>query len=361
MVSQVVFSEILDEDRSASGLSGAGYSLLRRRGVNLGWVKAGGVSDSDDEEGRRRWCHDEPVFLPQAVVIDTSVEGFLSKTAGRVEAVLDGRPVEDVFAGVDRQGEFTAQAGFVDTGNDQEIVTVSFTSSDDPEGRDDLWMKAAWLSFDDEDPSLRFRFSFGMDGYDDPGRDLRRQRSALRLCRQWFPEVSVVTESPTLKRRLTRILNISSMVFVEPIVYFNGPNGGAQFHHDVERGHLGVVYAQVTGRTFWLALNKDALMRHIAAFAALPAGREVRPFCDRLDEVLDGVLPEALEVLLNRTPAFVGQLVAAGHGFVLGPGDLLLLPQADRQRCVWHSVFCLGGIMGEGLSLAMRSDAVELL
>ena len=49
-------------------------------------------------------------------------------------------------------------------GDDQEIETVLFDALDNGEVvAEDLWAKVSWLSFFEEDSSLRVRFSFGMD------------------------------------------------------------------------------------------------------------------------------------------------------------------------------------------------------
>ena len=66
------------------------------------------------------------------------------------------------------------------------------------------------------------------------------------------------------------MLQAEDLVYVERIVYFNAPEGGAQFHHDVERGHLGVVFAQLSGRTAWLTLSTEQLLDAMQNFLALP-------------------------------------------------------------------------------------------
>jgi len=57
---------------------------------------------------------------------------------------------------------------------------------------------------------------------------------------------------------------------------------------------------------------------------------------------------------VDRLPAFTAFLVSGGYAHMLQPGDAILLPQRDLDRCVWHSVFCLGDEAGESLSFAVR-------
>ncbi|MFM8332007.1 MAG: hypothetical protein ACKN9T_09985 [Candidatus Methylumidiphilus sp.] len=128
-------------------------------------------------------------------------------------------------------------------------------------------------------------------------------------------------------------------------------------HHDVERGHDGVVFAQMSGATFWLALSKPRLLDEIAAFlAAAPAAEwaELRRF-DRpaLAAYLDEPDHELAEQLLDRCPAFCRHLIGRGYAHVLRAGDVLLMPQLSLDTCVWHSVICLGDEEGEGLSFAL--------
>jgi len=128
----------------------------------------------------------------------------------------------------------------------------------------------------------------------------------------------------------------------ERIVFSNAPGGGATFHHDAEPDQLGVAYAQLTGRTAWLALPKRALAAEVARLArgsALesPAGTPARALraLDRED------LPE-LDRLLNRSPRLTRRLVERGSLIVLSAGDVLLLPSHGPDEAAWHSVFALG-------------------
>jgi len=65
---------------------------------------------------------------------------------------------------------------------------------------------------------------------------------------------------------------------------------------------------------------------------------------------------ELVKALVDRVPAFTAFLVSGGYVHMLQPGDTILL-RRDLDRCVWHSVFCLGDDAGESLSFPMRSLA----
>jgi len=243
---------------------------------------------------------------------------------------------------------------------------------DDEAIAEDLWCKASWLSFLEDDASLRFRFSFGMEALEDVAADPLRQHWAGKLCDALFPESAVVTQHDQLLVLLQDVLG-GKPAFVERIVYFNAPGGGAQMHHDVERGHDGVVFAQLSGSTFWLALSKPHLMDELIAFSRNPAHqadiRSVLPekaeqsalqslLQDRsaLSDYMEELDHEVVEAVMDRCPAFIAHLCGQGFAHILHPGDVLLMPQADLEHCVWHSVCCVGDEPGEALSFAIRKD-----
>jgi hypothetical protein len=236
---------------------------------------------------------------------------------------------------------------------------------DDDIVADNLWCKASWLSFDDEDTSLRFRFSFGMEGYEDVAADRERQIWAAKLTDVIFPESAAVTGHAGLHAVLAHMLGSEHIDFMERIVYFNAPNGGAQMHHDVERGHDGVVFAQMSGSTFWFALSKPTLLDEIALFLDLSADAdwpELRALSrDRaaLSWHLDEQDHELAEALIDQHPEFCRFLIERGYAYILHPGDVLLMRQKDLDTCVWHSVFCLGDEAGEGLSFALKAGTGE--
>jgi len=351
--------------------------LIARRGITLGWLtQAVENNTAEPEPFGNRWQAAQPIALPGFLLAGLDrIQGEIRQTEQMVENILQGEEPSDLL-GARRYAErlspgFEFVSSIYDESDDQEIEKLEFEAVQD--GRtlaQDLWLKVAWLSFFEEDASLRFRFSFGMENYEDVAADLPRERLAARLCDAIFPESRIVTENPELRSALCQIIGIADLEYIERIVYFNGPQGGAQFHHDVERGHLGVIFAQLTGQTAWLALSTEALLAEIRLFLesadaervmssvsdpAIKEGlRRYQTHPERLQAELNDSNNETIEVLLNQVPEFFAQLVRHGHAYVLAPGDVLLLPQQSMHHCAWHSVYCLGDEMGEGLSFAIR-------
>jgi hypothetical protein len=341
---------------------------LRRRGVELGSVK---VSKSPpliptEDAVKQAWRANLAVFLPG--MLSEAVAGLGTEIAQSLQLmnrVLDGEELSALF----EQSYYSERlapefdlsgAGFEDH-DDQGIEKVYFDSwNEDELTSDDLWCKASWLSLEEEDASLRFRFSFGMEGYEDVAADHERQLCAARLTDAIFPESSAITGHAGLNALLSQaLLDGAPPVYTERIVYFNAPNGGAQMHHDVERGHEGVVFAQLSGSTFWLALSKDRLIDEILTYLDTQAAdawtalrallKDRKQFAQYLEEE-----HEPAEDLMDRHPDFFRYLIEKKYAHVLQPGDVLLLPQADLDTCVWHSVLCLGDEPGEALSFALK-------
>jgi len=198
-----------------------------------------------------------------------------------------------------------------------------------------------------------------------------------------FPESAIITENATLTEQLCRLLEAENIHFVERIVYFNAVNGGAYLHHDRERGHAGVVYAQLTGNTFWLALPRHQLLDEIRGFINdcnemnswpqnltqierqelldLLCKSECREI-DTLTHELESFANSSLIKLINESTSFVHRLVSKGYARSLEPGDVLLLPQETDHNCCWHSVFSVSSEhnnsndhpAGQALSFAIR-------
>ncbi|MDQ7057247.1 MAG: hypothetical protein Q9N62_01785 [Ghiorsea sp.] len=139
----------------------------------------------------------------------------------------------------------------------------------------------------------------------------------------------------------------------------------------MERGHAGVVFAQLSGSTFWLALAKPKLMDEVIVFvtnaenkqaiaSVLPQANNqqmLKKLCDKRGDLrcyMEEPDHELVEALIDRCPEFIAHLVAQGYSHTLQTGDVLLLPQRDLDNCVWHSVFTLGDTPGEALSFAVR-------
>lgn len=342
---------------------------LLRRGIDYGWISA---TASDPvpapKDAGLAWCRHEPVFLP-GLLRDAlpAIRSELTRSSDLMEAVRDGESLAELLEQDSYRSAWEgcfhlAGAGFED--NDEQGIEKALFDvwQGDELVAEDLWCKASWLSFDDEDGSVRFRFSFGTEGFENVAADPVRQRWAARLTDAIFPEGRAITENPALGAYLKAALGCRRLEFTERIVYFNAPNGGAQLHHDVERGHAGVLFVQMTGATFWLALSKPVLMDEMRSFLAETpdtAWTELKLLAAdtaALAAHLDEPEHEMAEALIDHDPAFLHHLVERGHARILHPGDVLLLPQASLETCVWHSVFCLDEETGEGLSFAMKTD-----
>lgn len=342
---------------------------LKRRGFSLG-TAPNHQTTSDDI---KRWHIGKPVLL-KSESLDLLADNAdnVKQTEELVGALLKQTDCDSVLAKtpyVERlEPKFQSLGSAFNEGEPQEIETVMFDAMDgDVLIAEDLWLKASWLSFHENDASLRFRFSFGIDLEQDVAADPHRQKLAAELTDAVFPESKVITENPRLEEKIKDILNSDGVNFVERIIYFNSPNGGAYLHHDLERGHDGVVFAQLTGHTFWLALPKQTLIEEIILFSkthawpdslTLEMRNEMSELIgDRtyLSEQLGSFANTSLIHLINETEAFVQFLIMRGHGTQLEPGDVLLLPQTTEETCCWHSVFCLGDEMGQALSFAIRA------
>jgi hypothetical protein len=353
--------------------------LLKRRGTALGWIAEKSETASiDAADAARAWTDSQAYAMPGFVSEQLdSQQSHIDQSLQLMQRVAQGEEVAELFEQspyLERiEPQFEMLSAFQDEGDDQEIETIEYDALDgDTVVAENLWCKASWLSFEEDDASLRFRFSFGMAGYEDVAADPARQDYAAQLTEAIFPESTLISGNNILEAFMHTVLGTEQPAYVERIIYFNAPNGGAQFHQDVERGHLGVIFAQLHGRTGWLACSKTQLMDEITLFVANPdndrALAELLPEADALQQLkqtcnqreqlnqwLDQRDNEPLELLLNRCPAFYRQLLGKGYGYILNPGDIILLPQKDLNECAWHTVFCLDDFPGESLSFAVRS------
>ena len=352
---------------------------LQRRGFNLGQTPdLSQLNESNANSSLDDWHAGKPVLING--LCHSNLDSFTKQISTSEQLyldVLDGQECDDIFYQPPYSDKlsplFEPLGCSVNEGDNQEIETLIFdaVNPDNPDEvlADDLWVKASWLSFYEEDASLRFRFSFGVDFVEDVAADSNRQHYAAKLTEAIFPESEIITNNQDLKESLNHIFSGSEFKFVERIVYFNSPDGGAYLHHDRERGHAGVVYAQLTGQTFWLALTKQSLIEEISYFInacdkngwpktinedtkaeLIKCSKSAEILSDQLDRFAN----TALIPLINETSEFVQQLINHGHWRYLKPGDVLLLPQESEQDCCWHSVFCLGEESGEALSFAIR-------
>lgn len=353
--------------------------LLRRRGTTLGWIAAAPAVAVKDPGStlRATWNSARPYVLPghcTATIPNYSRE--LEQSQRLMERIAAGESPADLLDeprySARLEPRFEMLAASSDESDLQEIETIEFDTMEGEEIiGENLWCKCSWLSYEDDDASLRFRFSFGIAGYEDVAADIERQGYAGELTEAIFPESAIISADKKLEQLLCKALGIKKIAYVERIIYFNSPNGGAQFHQDVERGHLGVVFAQLRGRTGWLACSKNELMDEVETFVSNKANHatlqtllpDARAFnelttiaADRtqLNLGLDDRDNEPLELLLNRCPQFYQQLSDHGHTYILTPGDIILMPQKDINECCWHTVFCLDDFAGEALSFAVR-------
>ncbi len=351
---------------------------LSQRDSRLGWIgELPRPAPPTPDAARIAWRAARPIFLPGFIAGEIPAQQHhIAAAHALMEAVLDGADCETLLLQAPYDARlaphFELLAPIYDEGDPQGIVKIEFDAvKDGVVIAEDLWVKLSWLSYAEQDASLRFRFSFGMENYEDVAADPQRQRYAAQLTEALFPESAVISTNSRLAALLREMLRVKDIAYVERIVYFNAPEGGAQFHNDVERGHLGVVYAQLSGRTAWLALSTGQLLDEIQKFLAQPdAEAAIRKVIrhpktraklfslaqDRaaLAAYLNQRENDALERLINRVPAFARKLIEGGHGYILNPGDIILLPQHDMAHCAWHAVYCLDDQPGEALSFALR-------
>jgi len=346
---------------------------LLRRGFDLGSTPTHETaSDASDD-----WQSGKPVLLKKQCLQELSEHQTAFEQSARLyQAVLNEQECDgllDETPYLRRLKEnFESLGSSINEGDDQEIETILFDGINNTEIiAEDLWMKVSWLSFYEEDASLRFRFSFGVDLHEDVAADTQRQHYASLLSDAIFPESILITQNHKLLSDLSTLLECDDIRFVERIVYFNSPQGGAYLHHDRERGHAGVVYAQLTGSTFWLALTRKCLVDEIILFvnscqaSSWPINiintmqvelSKLAQEPKKLSAELESFSNDTLIHLINETEAFVQQLISNGHSRTLQSGDILLLPQETEDHCCWHSVFTLGETSGEALSFAIRRN-----
>ncbi|MDF1837822.1 MAG: hypothetical protein P1V35_08140 [Planctomycetota bacterium] len=248
-------------------------------------------------------------------------------------------------------------------------------------GDHDLWVKLGRLSSHKKDASLRVRFSFGKEGPDDASRDIERHRLVREVAELLLPDARGLTTDPWLSEHLQRWVG-GPVLPTQHIAYFNAPNGGALWHHDgfnepLEGGQRGVLYTQVAGRTAWLALSIDELCHLVREFLEymtegdLPWVRErIAPKPAAFDRLvaLAKRFPRLrrelgrpgggeLSGLIHAAPEFTALCADAGHAFLLGPGDGLLMPNHGLEKTVMHTVFCASPGPTYAISTALREDA----
>lgn len=365
---------------------------LERRGRWHGeWAVLASEPESPDEHPvpltarlHQRWHAAKPIVLRGAldvrplheVLADRLAQGGELGEAGALRAFLKERLAE-----IGPHFELGGPTRLADAERDIERNWIRWHA--DPEAAqsvrmNDLWAKSAWLSTHDDDRSLRVRLSFGEEGRGDAARDLRRHRRVTELAEGLFPESVLVHRDEGLAERLATWIG-DDVLFTQHIAYWNAPGGGALFHHDafdepLVGGQRGVLFAQLAGRSAWLALSIDDLASRVAEFVGyldegeLPWVREAlfpRPADLRAALALCGDPRRARRELIrpgcgslggvvDRGPEFTAFLADGGHAHLLEPGDLIVLPNHGLGRTCMHSVFCADEETSYGLSFALR-------
>ncbi len=353
---------------------------LQQRGSHRGWL-----SDASDSPGQtisvedicKLWKQSEPIVLSGFIDSNGLIEqkDHIDQSYRLMNDVLNDEECNELlyqepyFSRLSNR--FEILSSIYDENDPQAIEKIECDVIDgDDVVAENLWLKLSWLSFVEEDASLRFRFSFGLESYEDVAADPDRQQYAAEFTEAVFPESALISHNESLKQLLCKVLDVNEVSYVERIVFFNAPEGGAQFHQDIEKGHQGVVFAQLRGRTGWLTLSKQALIDEIQMFLSRPDASLLMQAVNDCEEIeylyakasdnisLSAYLDESdndpLEKLINRLPAFAQQLVERGHVYIVNPGDIVLLPQQDIDHCAWHAVLCLDDFPGEALSFAVR-------
>jgi len=361
---------------------------LRRRGHEHGsWAEldltsSGVLSPSADLRGAdlvERWQASRPILFP---------------------GVLGEVPAEELEAGLDlgqslqREGglaahlagrELPAQLTLVEHEEPQDERVHEAFYFEGPGESPLTWAKSARLSTAEEDSSMRLRVSFGREVEDDASRDLESHRRVSALAEALLPGAAFVDQHPGPRVLLAEWLGVEPLL-TQHIAYWNAPGGGALMHHDAFAedeggvGQLGVVYAQLAGRTAWLALSLDDLAlrvedycEHLEEDGSEWVRKSIWPDRRDFERVLARVRnPQALRQelvlpgcgklgpLVNYGPDFTSFLADAGHALLVRPGDLLFLPGGELTRCVMHSVFCASPETTYALSIGVRADGEKV-
>lgn len=337
----------------------------------------------------RRWHATRPIVLHGVLSTDDIAGEIEQGDALRETFAEDGglrRFLEDHRGVLEPDFRIVGRrASLADKERDVDRVLIeSFAANGRGRPIEDLWLKSSWLSTHDDDASLRVRISYGRERDDDAARDILRHRLVAELARRLLPCAGAVVDDPLLPPLVERLCG-EAVLFTQTIAYWNSPNGGALMHHDafaedlLDEGvwrQMGVAYVQLSGATAWIAISSaDLAMRLLEFVEALDEGampwvraqlfederawQRVRSLVsDPARAVAELGLPGqgALGPLVNRGPELTSFLADAGHAYVLGPGDAILLPNRGPGATCLHSVFCASEETGYSLSFALRPD-----
>ncbi|MFO1052316.1 MAG: hypothetical protein U1F36_08895 [Planctomycetota bacterium] len=314
-----------------------GSLSLQRRGIDHGRVHAGSAAPAEGGVIATRWAEGEAVLLPGlASAVVQSARSAIRESLATFERLREGDSfLDEIDARLGDDEYFRYAGSTVDHADAREIerLFVDVPGDKDHKRVRDLTARLSWIAHDENDTSLRIRFSFGHESTRDWLTPDRHAAWSDRFAERTFPENAALRRLPALRQTLDSLL-AQPWRLSELIVYSNAPGGGAVFHHDADPGQRGVVYAQLDGNTVWLACPRRALAATAARIGDLDADAVFRRMEDDGDQ--------SLWTLLNATPALTGALAAQGRLFVLQPGDVLLLPSRSAEECCWHSVFGVG-------------------
>lgn len=340
-------------------------------------------------ELRFRWRSARPCVLPARLARSLERTPRVTRDAVRLEETLEkpgglGRFVRRALGGEGSPWRVSPRrARLADPERDLEklfVVPLTTTRRKPPE----VWLKSARLSTHPDDASLRLRVSAGREIDEDDTGDLERLKLVAELGEELIPGMPLVTGDLEFLALLERLAG-EEVLLTQPIAYWNAPEGGARFHHDAfapspHDAQLGVVYAQLSGRTAWLALSIEDLAERVAEAVEWMAQGDLAwvrakhwPRAEQFERLRarardrrallrELALPGCgrFGPLVDRGPEFTSLLADAGHGFVLEPGDVLLLPNHGLDRTVMHSVFCADPTPTYGLSLAIRGTSAPV-
>jgi hypothetical protein len=321
---------------------------LSRRGVDHGGVAVLDLYEPDVDTIEARWAEARPIVLHGCVApglphAEVELAENLRRPGGLLSLAARGAPFFRPLREVEEVDDAERDLSKVLVGCEDEEV-------------DDLWLKVSRLSTHPADESLRLRVSHGAEIRDDASPDRLRNTLASLLAQAVLPGTELVHEDSRLPELLERMTD-GPVLLTQHIGYWNAPEGGALFHHDAfdepwSDRQLGVLYAQLHGRTLWLALPIEELAGRLFELAEwLETELPVPP-----DEVLHELATPGcgrLAWMVNR-PELTGLLADAGHAFLLEPGDAILLPNHGYERTCMHSVFCASPEVTFGLSMALR-------
>ena len=392
---------------------------LQRRGIVHGsWaeIRTDGLCDvgaADIHAWRQRWADARPILLRG--MLDSTLPGFapvlkqrmaLHKTIrdegaldGFLEASLERLDPRFTVRGAEESARLGEQAGG-DGQRDLERRFLSFDTDGDAKARPNYWVKTQRLSDHEEDMSARIRLSFGQEVDDDASHDEAGHRTIEQLGRELLPETALLRDNRDLLALLGELDLVEEAAedsdsgnpappppsgehyFTQDIAFWNAPNGGVLMHHDAfdedyNERQRGVVYAQLSGETAWLALSTQELAVRVTEFveyidegempwlkAALFRGHQGATLMRKILKGGRFVYAELekpgcgqLSRIVNRGPEFTNLLADAGHAFLMRPGDILLMPNHGLGHTLLHSVFCASPEPGYSLSMAVRRAA----